>query len=779
MPAGKVVQVAFNGGEWAPELWYRFDLERAKTAVRFAENMLLSRRGGARRRPGTTFVAETADSAAGVDRAARLVRFRFSDQQSLVMVFEHLRVRFVARGGQVLDGTGKPVEVVTPYVAADLRGLVFHQLGDVVRITSQLYAPAELTRLSNTAWSYAVKTFAPGITAPTGVTLTAGIGAADDTALEWQYVVTAHNANGEESLGSAPYATTVKRDVTKRADKPTLQWSAVTGAVKYSVYVGRNGIHGFIGETKTLVFKDDNVAPAYDRTPPTGANPFVGAGNYPAAGSFFQQRAVFAGTKNQPQKLWFTQLGNIDSFSAASPPAPDDAFERSIGSGEFDGIRYLTEALDGLLVFTESRELLVWSGPDSGLEFGTPNLDPRGSAGTAAVPPVVVGDAVLWVNKSGTYVSELAPVSGGGWDSADRSILAQHLFDNRQVVAMDFAAEPHSNLWAVRNDGVLLAMAYSRQHEVWGWSRQSIDGAVEDVCCVPEPGGAATYLLVRRTIAGATRRYIERIGPERWERVQDAKYVDSCLTYDGTQVGGRLLKLQQNSEEWAVGTVVDALASGNPIFKPSDVGGHITTSIRDGNTFATAVLVIEEFVSGSAVKARATDDVPLPLQNTETATWSIAQKSLRGLGHLEGKTVSVFGDGADQGDYVVTDGTITLGQPCSIVHAGLPSTAQLDTLDLVLLAQAIVMDRHRKVEEVTIALVDSFPPEVRQEGSTHWNALKQPGSPVFGAPPKPTSGIVQVPTQGDWALSCALQIRQTRPLPLELSAMTVRVGVGG
>jgi len=51
--------------------------------------------------------------------------------------------------------------------------------------------------------------------------------------------------------------------------------------------------------------------------------------------------------------------------------------------------------------------------------------------------------------------------------------------------------------------------------------------------------------------------------------------------------------------------------------------------------------------------------------------------TVRGLDHLEGKTVSILADGAVHPQRVVTSGTITLDNPAGKIHVGLPITADV------------------------------------------------------------------------------------------------------
>src|SRR5690606_24228664 len=96
----------------------------------------------------------------------------------------------------------------------------------------------------------------------------------------------------------------------------SLSWSAASGADYYNVYKDNNGsgIYGFIGRADSLSFVDNNITPVKTNTPPTGNNPFVGAGNYPGAVGYYQQRLCFAGSDRSPQTVWMSKTGNFNNF---------------------------------------------------------------------------------------------------------------------------------------------------------------------------------------------------------------------------------------------------------------------------------------------------------------------------------------------------------------------------------------------------------------------------------------------------------------------------------
>ncbi len=72
----------------------------------------------------------------------------------------------------------------------------------------------------------------------------------------------------------------------------------MSGALRYNIYKKQNGLYGYIGQSDTNSFTDNNIAPDMGITPPIVDPVFMSAGNYPQAVSYFEQRRVFAGTTN-------------------------------------------------------------------------------------------------------------------------------------------------------------------------------------------------------------------------------------------------------------------------------------------------------------------------------------------------------------------------------------------------------------------------------------------------------------------------------------------------
>lgn len=552
-----ILQRAFSAGELAPALGARADLARYTAGARTVRNFVVQEHGGAANRSGTRFVAEVKTSSA----RTYLLPVVFSDALAYVIEAGDTYFRFVRLSDQVESAPGVAYELATPYVTAHLPDLEFEQSGDVLTITHQLYQPRELRRVADTNWTLSLITTSPSIAAPTGIG--GGFGLAGP--LTMSYVVTAVNAAGEESVASAANTLAGVGDPTA-ADPIATTWSAVSGAVEYRIYKdpyqGGGGAYGYIGATPLLYFNDVGLLPDFTLTPPLARVLFQSAGNYPRTVGYYQQRRLFANTINDPETTWASRIGFHSNFSIRSPLQDDDAVTFRLASRGAQDVRNLID-LKRLLVLTGRGEWKIQGDGEGGALIPSAiNPDRQGYTGTAYVRPVVVGQTVLFVQARGTRVRDLSfDQEVGGIGSRDLTVYSRHLFKKKTVERMALAITPDTVLWAVRSDGTLLGLTYNREQEVIAWHRHDTGAGdvFEDVVVVPEDDEDAVYVLVKRTINGTTKRFIERLMSREIETVAaDAWFVDSGLEYDGaaaTIIGGL---------DHLVGRTVNVLADGLP-----------------------------------------------------------------------------------------------------------------------------------------------------------------------------------------------------------------------
>ncbi len=554
---------SFARGEISPELFGRVDLPQYQTGLATCSNFITLPHGPAQNRPGLEFVRATKNSG----KRSRLLGFAFNTEQTFALEFGDLYIRFHTQGATLVDGAGNPYEVVTPFVEADLFDLHYVQSADVLTIVHPGYAPRELRRLGALNWSLSTIPFAPSITPPTGVTATSnGAG----TTTTYYYVVTALAQDTlEESLGSA--GASCVNNLTVAGAFNEITWTGVAGAIRYNVYKHDNGLYGYIGQSGGGSFVDNNITADISVTPPASPPILSGVGNYPAAVSYFEQRRWFAGTRNRPQNVWATRSGTESNLASSIPTRDDDAIAFRIAAREVNTVRHIVP-LANLVLLTASAEWRVSPANSDVLTPATVSPRPQSYVGANNVQPAVVNNNLLYAAARGGHVRELSyNWQANGYITADLSILAPHLFDYRRVVDMGFSRAPHPILWCVSSSGDLLGLTYVPEQQVQGWHRHStVRGAFESVCCVMEADEDAVYTIVRRTIDGQTRRYVERMHSRRMDTPADAFFVDAGLTYAGPPATtfSNLSHLE--------GEVVNILADGAVMPPRQVVGGSIT-----------------------------------------------------------------------------------------------------------------------------------------------------------------------------------------------------------
>lgn len=539
-------QSSFAGGEIAPELRSRSDLQRYASSLAECRNFIATKLGPLRNRPGTTFVA----AAKFADQPCVLIPFDFSDDLAYVLEFGVGYIRVLARGGAVVSG-GAPVEIDSPYGADDLRLLKWAQVGNMMYLTCRAHPPMTLRRTDHVTWELSPLVVAKTVQPPTGLALSREATATEDSShpnKEWVWWATYTSPRGEQSLASAPVKPSRNGGkIDRYADRPiTLTILPPAGAEAggvITVYCGRNDTPGYIGEvpvsdsapTAAVKFHDDAEVPDYGDAPPEGKNPFSGPGNYPACCCVHQQRFVAAGTDAEPQTIFASQTGTYSAFDYSSPAKSSDACTFTVAGKRREEIRDLV-SLRALLAMTSSGELSI-AGSDGG-QITPSSIDIKSQSryGTSWVSPVVVGNAVVFVQDRGSALRDFAyDFSADGYVGSELSVLARHLLDGHSVVGMAYAKSPDSIVWAIRDDGVLLGMTYVRDQEVYGWHVHETDGAFESVCAIPEGTEDAVYVVVRRTVGGRDVRHVERMA----SRLDAEVFLDDAIVFTSAQGGGK------------------------------------------------------------------------------------------------------------------------------------------------------------------------------------------------------------------------------------------------
>ena len=679
----RTLQRSFSGGEISPEMFGRFDDAKYQSGLARCRNFITKPQGPAENRPGFAFVRAVKDST----KKVRLIPFTYSTTQTMVIEMGPGYFRFHTQGATLMSG-GAPYEIANPYAEADLFDVHYVQSADVLTLVHPNYAPRELRRLGATNWQLTTLSFAAPIAAPGAPTLVA----AGHTAVKYTYyyVVTAVDSEGvSESAASA--ASSAGGNLFETGATVTISWAAVTGASRYNVYKMQGGLYGYIGQTSGLSIVDDNISPDLGKTPPIYDSVFNAAGDYPGAVSYFEQRRCFAGTTNKPQNIWMTKSGTETNMSYSLPIRDDDRIAFRVAAREANTIRHIVP-LTELLLLTSSAEWRVTSVNSDAITPSTISVRPQSYVGSSNVQPVIINNTLIYGAARGGHVRELAyNWQASGFITGDLSLRAPHLFDTHDIVDMSYAKAPQPLVWFVSTSGRLLGLTYIPEQQIGAWHWHDTDGVFESCTVVAEGAEDALYCVIRRTINGASVRYVERMASRQFTDQADAFFVDAGATYSGV---------------------------------PADV--------------------------------------------------------ISGLGHLEGKTVSILADGAVHPQRVVTGGSITLDIEASTVQIGLPIEADLQTLPLAVQLQdgSFGQGRFKNVNKVWLRVYRSSGIFVGPSASELTEA-KQRTTENYGAPPALKSEEIPIVLTPSWADSGQIFVRQSDPLPLTVVSMTAEVALGG
>ena len=821
MPVTRTFSKAFSAGEISPEMFGRIDDAKYQQGAATMLNFIAKPQGPAQNRPGFAFVKEVKDST----KSTRLLSFTFNTVQTMIIEMGHQYFRFHTQGStlQYTDGAAwngstnyvvgdialyngvnyyaktahsnsqppnatnwyalpadMTYEIPSEYLDTDLFDVHYVQSADVMTLVHPNHPPKELRRLGATKWEVKLIDFGSPIASPTGVSVSAYLPPSTatnaDTKEDHNYVVTAIAANLVDESSQSSTAS-VSNNIFVTGAKNTITWNAVSGASRYRVYKDQGGIFGFIGETASTTIIDNNIGPDFSTTPPIYENDFVGTGNYPGAVSYFEQRRVFAGPNNSPQSIWMTKSGTESNMSFGLPIRDDDRIEFRVAAREANTIRHIVP-LTQLLLLTGSAEWRVTSVNSDAITPTSISVKPQSYVGANNTQPVIVNNSMVYAASRGGHVRELGyNWQANGFITGDLSLRATHLFDNFLILDMALAKAPMPCVWFVNNQGKLLGLTYVPEQAIGAWHQHDTDGLFESVATVSEGADDAVYCVIKRTINGATKRYIERMGTRIYATQRDSFFVDSGSTYDGTNTDTNQTVTISNGTNYTRGETVTVTANYNLFKAPPDISDKDDAIILiDGTKTYRCVIISTTNQTVATVKLQV--DLPANFRNTPITTYEVARNTISGLDYLEGKTVSILADGAVHPQRVVNSGTIVLERAASVVHVGLQYNSDLQSLPLALQIEAFGQGRVKNLNHVWLRVLESSGIFAGPSADKLVEAKQRTTEP-YGTPPRLKTEDIKIMLTPTWQDNGQLFVRQTDPLPLTVVGLTLEVAIGG
>jgi hypothetical protein len=139
----------FTAGELSPLSIARSDITRYANGAQLLDNWQVLIQGGITWRKGTRFVA----LAKHADKLCILKPFEPSVEDAYILEIGEEYLRFYKNGARI-EVASVPVEVVTDYLEAHLRLLRTAQANDVMILVNPFYPPTQLSRISDTVWTF-------------------------------------------------------------------------------------------------------------------------------------------------------------------------------------------------------------------------------------------------------------------------------------------------------------------------------------------------------------------------------------------------------------------------------------------------------------------------------------------------------------------------------------------------------------------------------------------------------------------------------------------------
>lgn len=748
------VQTNFGAGEFSPLLHGRVDIDRYRAALDTCENYFPSLQGGLIRRSGTKFVSEVKTSS----KATRLVRFEFSVTQAYILEFGDQYIRFYRNNGQI-QTSGSAYEIASPYLEADLFELKFTQSADVLYIVHPDYKPRTLSRTGHTSWTLSTIVFGDGPYMSINATATT----MTPSAATGTVTITASSTTGIN--GDTGFQTTDVGRYIRMKEGSAWGYGIITGWTSTTV----------VTVATQITFTN------------TGSKTFWQLGiwsdttGYPSAVAFHEDRLVFGGVPDFPQRMDMSETGEYESF----PPTEVDgsvidtnAISFTFSANDVNVVRWFVSDEKGMVVGTVGGEWIVR--PSSSAEALTPsNVTAKRSTtyGSADIQALQVGKAGLFVQRAGRKIREIAYFFDvDGFRATDLTVLAEHVTTSG-VKDMAHQKEPQPFLWAVRNDGVLAGLTYERDVDTFkaGWHRHIVGGysdaaqsaaKVESVAVIPASDGSKDelWIVVQRYINGAVVRHIEYMTAIFDDSIEqkDAFFIDSGLTYDDPVSISAVTK----ADPCVVTANTHGFSNGDKIL----VSGILGTEELNTNSYLVQSASTNTFeltdLSGTGIDSTAF---------TTYVSGGYVRKyvsTISGLTHLEGAVVSILADGAVQPDRTVSSGSISLLTSATTVNIGLGylSRGKMLRIDAGA-ADGTSLGKTRRIHRMGIMMYRSLGLKIGTSFTDMDRLTFRTASDELSRAPELFTGIRTETLEADYDFENQFCFEQDQPLPSMILAL--------
>lgn len=550
----------------------------------------------------------------------------------------------------------------------------------------------------------------------------------------------------------------------------------------YKFYKGLPGAFGYIGRSVDGTFSDDGLSPDFTNNPPENTDPTVfydAAGapfnSYPSVISFVQQRLMEAGFPIQVYGISFSEVGSIFKFDTPALVRDDAAFDTQLLSEGLNDIRSaIPSPGKAMLLFCGSSEWSIRGA--QGFPLSPTSLDPNQGSnfGSSWLTPIRVQDMVLFNTALGQGVRDLEYDSQrDNMTGQDLSLFADHLFRGFTLVAWAYAERPYKLIWAVRSDGKLLGLTYSKTEQVIAWHRHDSPlGFFKAVCALPGGTEHSVFFIVERFGAVHLEKMSSRIIPD----LRYGNFFDGSVQFDGHSIDGTTMFVDNGGANVVEGTdvLISRIAGGHP-YAAGDEG---TTIVFFPDSATSYVFTITAVVDADHASCTAEQDIIAPWTKglNTTANWAHGRVKFAMSARYAGQTLGVLADASDIGDFIVAGGFLVINSPAVVVQTGVRYVSDVELLNVTHPSEETTpMQKTVKKVWAEILSTRSF---FAGPDFSHLKelVLRRPGDTQVLVP---FTGRVFLTSKTGWGADGRIAIRQTYALPMALVSVTREVEFGG
>jgi hypothetical protein len=399
---------------------------------------------------------------------------------------------------------------------------------------------------------------------------------------------------------------------------------------------------------------------------------------YPSCVVLHEGRLFWGGKS----KIWGSVSDAYESFDdeTEGDSAP---ISKTLGKGPVDVINWLISA-KRLLMGAQGAE---WTARSSSLDepltqTNSTLKDPTNN-GSAAVAGLKVDGIAAFVHKSTVrlFQSEFS-LEKDDFAADDLTKLIPEIAESG-ITRLALQRQPDTRIHCVLGNGRVAILVLDSLENVKCWITVSTDGLIEDAFVLPGSTEDSVYYVVKRTINGSTKRYLEK-----WAMESECK--GGTYIYDSTS-SATISVIVDDRQLYTDGTLVTA----------RDASG-----VKIGNYTVTAGAIT---LVGAVTYAAITPTI-FKLADSYITYSGVSTATITGLSHLEGESVVAWGDGKDLGTYTVASGQITLSEAVTNAMVGLAYTAKYKSVKLGMIDRSgTPLTQPKIINQLGVILSDSHP----------------------------------------------------------------------